>query len=88
MKVKNELLVPKYFFVALLAKNKSGYKALGFWFEHDNVDHYADALGKYVVNVRDLEQKTGIDFFCNLPDETEERVEALPVENVRKAWGL
>lgn len=88
MKVKNELLVPKYFFVALLAKNKSGYKALGFWFEHDNVDHYADALGKYVVNVRDLEQKTGIDFFCNLPDETEERVETLPVENVRKAWGL
>jgi endonuclease G len=41
-----------------------------------------------VVSVADLEQKTGIDFFCNLPDQTEREV-----ENVRKAqllsdWGL
>ena len=33
-------------------------------------------------------EKTGIDFFCNLPDETEEYVETMPRENVIRAWGL
>ncbi|MFR2732534.1 DNA/RNA non-specific endonuclease [Hoylesella buccalis] len=80
------LIVPKYFFMAVLCKNKMGYKALGFWVEHEaNGD---TSLGKYVVNIQELEQKTGIDFFCNLPDAIEHRVETLPVEKVQRAWGL
>jgi endonuclease G len=35
-----------------------------------------------------LEAKTGIDFFCNLPDDIENSVESLPVENIKRAWGL
>ena len=88
MKIKGELRVPKYFFVALLLKNQQGYKAIGFWIEHDNLDHGGDALGKYAMNIRELERLTGIDFFCNLPDDTEERVEQLPKENVCRAWGI
>lgn len=82
----NGLIVPKYFFCALLMKNSGGYKALGFWFEHKaNRD---ENLGSYVVNIDQLESLTGLDFFCNLPDETENHVESLPVENVKRAWGL
>ena len=86
--VKGEMRVPKYFFVALLLKNKSGYKAAGFWMEHQSSYSAKLPLSSYLVNIRELEQKTGIDFFCNLPDDTEEHVETLPVENVKNAWGL
>lgn len=80
------LIVPKYFFCALLMKNSEGYKALGFWFEH-KVDKSTN-LSSYVVNIDRLEELTGLDFFCNLPDETENHVEGLAVENVKRAWGL
>lgn len=86
--VKNELRVPKYFFVALLLKNAQGYKACGFWMEHDGKDHGKEPLGNFAVNIRELERRTGIDFFCNLPDKIEEHVETLPIENVKRAWKL
>lgn len=84
----NGLLVPKYFYMALLMKNSAGYKAMAFWVEHTNQNLKGDDLGKYVVSVRELEQLTDIDFFCNLPDDVEERVETLAVENIKRAWGL
>ena len=81
-KIKGEMRIPKYFFVALLLKNAQGYKAVGFWMEHLSQYAKAEPLATYAVNIRELEQKTGIDFFCNLPDDIEEHVETLPVENV------
>lgn len=80
--------VPRYFFMALLRKSKTGYKALAFWAEHLNEDHSSDALSNYVINIRELERRTGIDFFCNLPDATEEEVETMSVENVKWLWNL
>ena len=74
--------------MALLAKNKLGYKAIGFWVEHLNEDHSNDKLGIYAVNIADLEKKTGIDFFCNLPDDIEKQVETLDIDNVKRAWGF
>ena len=86
----NRIPVPKYFFMAVLCKNSSptngGYKALGFWIEHKSSSD--SSLSKYVVNIDELENLTGIDFFCNLPDEEEQKRETLPIENVRRAWGL
>jgi endonuclease G len=61
---------------------------LGFWAEHLNEDHSNDALKGYVVSIDDLEQKTGIDFFCNLPDDVEEQLEATKSEDIISAWGL
>ena len=93
--LSNGLIVPKYFFMAVLCKNKSGYKAMAFWIEHkdkdsdyrkDNQGNYL--LSPYVTNIRELETLTGIDFFCTLEDETEERVETLSVENIKSAWGM
>lgn len=81
------LPVPKYFFMAILCKNKdssqSGYKAMAFWVEH-TANQDSD-LRKYVISIDELEEKTGIDFFCNLPDEIEEKVEG---NLVPASWGF
>lgn len=87
-RTKSGFIVPRYFFMALLGKNKQGYKAMGFWAEHLNVDKSSDNLSNYIVNVSTLQQLTGIDFFCNLPDDVESHVETLNVENVKRTWGF
>ena len=74
--------------MAVLAKNSLGYKAMGFWIEHLDVDQRSKGVTSFVVNIDDLEQKTGIDFFCNLPDDVESKVEGLSVDKVKIAWGL
>lgn len=98
--VEGGMIVPRYFFMALLCKNSQGYKALGFWAEHNNMSGFefwvtkfnkdlkSISLSDFVVNIRELENLTGIDFFCNLPDDIEEHVETLSTENVRRAWGM
>ena len=87
-RTRSGFIVPRYFFMALLSKKGNEYKALGFWVEHLNADHSNDNLGDYVVNIYELEQKTGIDFFCNLPDDIEDRVEKQDVSVVKTVWGL
>jgi endonuclease G len=84
-KIGGVLPIPKYFFVALLMKTKTTYQAIGFWLEHDNKDHSADDLKKYAMSIDELEALTDIDFFCNLPDATEDEVEKnfAPIK-----WGL
>lgn len=77
------LIVPKYYYVAVLAVKSGKYHALGLWFEHKaNSD---TKLRTYAVTIDQLEQLTGIDFFCNLPDDTENTVESKLDLNW---WGL
>lgn len=82
--------VPKYFFVAILEKafdtesNKHKYSAFGYWFPHeDKAFKKGDKLGNYIVNIKTLEDKTGIDFFCNLPDGIEKEVENVDAEIIK-----
>mgnify|MGYP002622806835 CR=1 FL=1 len=79
-------IIPKYFFMAMLKKKGDSYSALGFWIEHKAND--TDQLAQYVVNIDELEEKTGLDFFCNLPDNVEVQVESMPRENIIRAWGV
>lgn len=78
-------IVPKYYFMALLHKKGDTYKALAFWVEHLNEDHSNDKLGDYVVSIDKLEELTGIDFFCNMPDDLEAQVEST---TNKSDWGL
>ena len=75
----NQLVCPKYFYMAILAfakkyaKTNGGYYAIAFWMEHKgNTD---DVSSKYAITIDELEKRTGIDFFCNLPDDIEDAVE-------------
>ena len=67
MRIKNKLIVPKYFFTAILVKKmvkgQAYYKSIGMWFPHTNVYHGDDKLSDYTMSIKDLEAKTGIDFF-------------------------
>ena len=78
------LIVPKYFFMALLRVKNGVYNAMGFWIEHKASDD--KRLAKYAVSIKELEEKTDIDFFCNLPDNIESTVENAAVNNT--FWGL
>ena len=78
------LLVPKYFFMAVLRVKNGVYNAMGFWIEHKASND--KKLAKYAVSIKELEAKTGIDFFCNLPDNIEYAVENAAVNNT--FWGL
>ena len=83
-RVSGVLIVPKYFFMALLAVKDGQYHAMAFWIEHKaNSDKQ---LAKYAISVNELERRTGIDFFCNLPDSREETIEGQSISNAY--WGL
>ena len=84
----NRIPVPKYFFMAAYRNTPEGPQAIGFWVEHKNEDRSNDNLGSYVVNIYELQKLTDIDFFCNLPDDTESKVENLPVANVKREWEI
>ena len=79
------LIVPKYFYMAILCVKNGQYKAIGFWTEHTNNSVKNVKPKNYVVSIRELEEKTGIDFFCNLPDDIEETVES---SYSLSAWGI
>ena len=74
----HELIVPKYFYMALLHYNKATdtYHAIAFWTLHQDANDTNKNYGDYAITIDELEKRTGIDFFCNLPDEVEKAVEA------------
>ena len=77
-KCNGRLIIPKYFYMALLHYNKATdtYQAMGFWTEHIDANQQSKNLGQYAISIDELERRTGIDFFCNLPDAIENDVEA------------
>ncbi len=70
------LVVPEYFFMAVLSELGGTYHAIAFILEHANPEKNGTAPKNYVFTIDQLEQMTGIDFFCNLPDNIEDEVEA------------
>lgn len=70
----SQIAVPKYYFMAVLAKKSDRYQAIAFWLEHKEYAEPYDLKGK-AISVAELEEKTGIDFFPALPDKIEVPVE-------------
>lgn len=72
------IAVPNYYFKVLLRLKFSGttptYRAIGFWFKH--VANSGSVSVTDATTVDDIERKTGLDFFVNLPDDIETRIEA------------
>lgn len=72
---RQEVLVPKFMYMAILCKKGNDYKAIGFWTEHEENPPRGESLQSFAKSIRELERLTGIDFFCNLPDDIENQVE-------------
>lgn len=78
-RIDGKLIVPKYFFTAVLRKyyinGKDEYLALGYWCDQTNSYRTNETIKQHCMSIEKLEQLTGIDFFCNLPDDIEAKVE-------------
>lgn len=64
--------VPDAFFKVILINASNKQCCLGFLFENEAGER---PLSEYLVSVDSIEKLTGLDFFSNLPDEIENRLE-------------
>lgn len=67
------LLVPQYFFMAAVCKKGDTHKGIAFWANHDQP---SVSVKSCIISIDELETKTGMDFFCNLPDDLENQIES------------
>lgn len=78
------LACPANYFMAVLPLTNGQYSAIGFLVPHDDTitpidggrDFTVADIRRYEVTIDRLEEQTGLDFFCNLPDEIENMVES------------
>lgn len=75
--------VPKYYFMALLRLKGNNYYGIAFWMEHKS--SLPGTVADYAISIDELEERTGIDFFCNLHDNLEDAVEST-ID--KKTWSL
>ena len=71
---KHRMAVPQAFYKVVLSLRKGGEKALGFYYVNDDS---RQPMEEAVRSVDEIERLTGIDFFSSLPDEQEDRLEAM-----------
>lgn len=72
--VKNTLTIPNHYFMALVRKKGNAYYGIAFLMEHNN--NTGTSLRDCAMSIDKLEEITGIDFFCNLPDKLENTLES------------
>lgn len=78
-KSKNGLVVPAYYYMAILAEKDGKFQAIGFLVPHSEdlpAKPTTAELQAYTCSIAHLEEQTGIDFFCNLKDNVEREVES------------
>lgn len=78
-KSKNGLVVPAYYYMAILAEKDGKFQAIGFLVPHSEdlpAKPTTADLQAYTCSIAHLEEQTGIDFFCNLKDNVERDVES------------
>ena len=80
------ITVPVGYYKALLrlAKDKS-YSAVAFWFDNKS-DSRPSIQKSMAISVDELEKKVGVDFFVNLPADTQASVEAQNPADVAWWW--
>ena len=77
-------VMPRYYYMALLSKKWNAgnqqfqYRAIAFWLEQREAAYQRPyRFSEFAMTIDELEEETGIDFFCNLPDKVEDNVERL-----------
>lgn len=90
------LAVPSAYYTVMLAEkdeqdssNAENYITLGFYIPHQEgltKSPSVSQMQEYVYTIDEIEEKTGVDFFCNLLDSVENEVEARTKETCIAAW--
>lgn len=68
------IVVPAHYFMALVCRKSDSFYGIAFYFDH--TDRHTGNLSNYAITIDELEEKTGIDFFCNFPDKVENAIES------------
>ena len=71
--VKSKIAVPSSFFKVICAEQNNRYHAIGFIFPNEDCK---GRIWQYAYSVDEVERITGHDFFYNLPDDIEDKIEA------------
>lgn len=79
----NGIVVPAHYFMALVCRKSNSFYGVAFFFDH--TARHSGNLSEYAITIDELEEKTGIDFFCNFPDKVEEAIESKCNPSL---WGL
>ena len=74
--ITGSLPIPRYWYMAVLRLKNGQYQAMAYWTEQINSACSSTTLQSCMITIDELERRTGIDFFCNLPDDIEDEVEA------------
>ena len=82
---KDHIPGPRFFYMALVCRKGDEWHGMAYWAQQYNEDHSNDNRKGYAITIDRLEELTGIDFFCNLPDDIEAQVES---EKDYSFWGL
>ena len=82
---KDHIPVPRFFYMAVVCRKGDEWHGMAYWAQQYNEDHSNDNRKGYAITIDRLEELTGIDFFCNLPDDIEAQVES---EKDYSFWGL
>ena len=64
------ITVPRYYWMAILAQRGDHYQSIAFWVEHTRPAE-VDRPRSVAISIDQLEKRTGLDFFHNLPDNIE-----------------
>jgi len=78
---EEEVSVPQEFYKIVIDESEEGYKAIAFLIPNRSTDK---SFYEYTVTIDTIENKTGIDFFSNLPQDVEKELES---SNNIKHWG-
>lgn len=77
-RLRGKIVIPRYYFMAVLTEDHAGeYHAIGFLTEHRKYSKSESNLQTLALSIDELEKFTGLDFFHNVNDSTEEAVESV-----------
>ncbi|MDR2862427.1 MAG: DNA/RNA non-specific endonuclease [Puniceicoccales bacterium] len=80
--LKTGVAVPDAFFLIIAEKSEGGIRAEAFLVPHRDIKTTADP-SQFLVSIRDIERRTGLDFFPALPGDVQNALETKPA---RRAW--
>lgn len=87
-RIRGKMVVPRFYWMALLLKKGGEYHSIAFWTEHRAYGREESNLRRLAISVDELERRTGLNLFYNLPESTAKRVESQSPNSLssRRIW--
>lgn len=72
----HQMAVPDYYYIAVVIKKNKQYHGIGMWVPNIDIPRSAKNISDVVTTIDEIEKRTGVDLFHNLPDDIEQSVES------------